>query len=56
MIKLKNSDINFSYDKLIKSINEIRFEMLLINLLTNSYKFTIKENFIIKAVSMAKSK
>ena len=36
------SDINFSYDKMVNSISETGFKMVLINLLTNSYKFTMK--------------
>ena len=50
------SDINFSYDKVIKSISETGFKMVLINLLTNSYKFTIKGKIIVRAVSMPKEK
>ena len=50
------SDINFSYDKEIKSISETGFKMVLINLLTNSYKFTIKGKIIVRAVSMPKEK
>ena len=50
------SDINFSYDKAIKSISETGFKMVLINLLTNSYKFTIKGKIIVRAVSMPKEK
>ena len=50
------SDINFSHDKVIKSISETGFKMVLINLLTNSYKFTIKGKIIVRAVSMPKEK
>ena len=50
------SDINFSYDKDIKSISENGFKMVLINLLTNSYKFTTKGKIIVRAVSMPKEK
>ena len=50
------SDINFSYDKVIKSISETGFKMVLINLLTNSYKFTIKGKIIVRAVSIPKEK
>ena len=50
------SDINLSYDKVIKSISETGFKMVLINLLTNSYKFTVKGKIIVRAVSMPKEK
>ena len=50
------SDINFSHDKVIKSISETGFKMVLINLLTNSYKFTIKGKIIVRAVSIPKDK
>ena len=50
------SDINFSYDKVVKSISETGFKMVLINLLTNSYKFTVKGKIIVRAVSMPKEK
>ena len=50
------SDINFSYDKMIKSISETGFKMVLINLLTNSYKFTVKGKIIVRAVSIPKEK
>ena len=50
------SDINFSYDKVIQSISETGFKMVLINLLTNSYKFTTKGKIIVRAVSMPKEK
>ena len=50
------SDINFSYDKEIKSINEIGFKIVLINLLTNAYKFTTKGKIIVRAVSIPKEK
>ena len=50
------SDINFSYNKEIKSISETGFKMVLINLLTNSYKFTIKGKIIVRAVSIPKEK
>lgn len=50
------SDINFSYDKMINSISETGFKMVLINLLTNSYKFTIKGHIIVRAVSMPNEK
>ena len=50
------SDINFSYDKVIKSISETGFKMVLINLLTNSYKFTIKGKIIVRAVSIPKER
>ncbi len=50
------SDINFSYDKEIQSISETGFKMVLINLLTNSYKFTKKGKIIVRAVSMPKEK
>ena len=51
-----SSDINFSYDKMIKSISETGFKMVLINLLTNAYKFTIKGKIIVRAVSMPKER
>ena len=51
-----SSDINFSYDKMIKSISETGLKMVLINLLTNAYKFTIKGKIIVRAVSMPKEK
>ena len=50
------SDINFSCDKVNKSISETGFKMVLINLLTNSYKFTTKGKIIVRAVSMPKEK
>ena len=50
------SDINFSYDKMVNSISETGFKMVLINLLTNSYKFTIKGHIVVRAVSMPKQK
>ena len=50
------SDINFSYDKVIKSISETGLKMVLINLLTNSYKFTVKGKIIVRAVSMPKER
>ena len=50
------SDINFSYNKEIKSISETGFKMVLINLLTNSYKFTIKGKIVVRAVSIPKEK
>ena len=50
------SDINFSYDKMVNSISETGFKMVLINLLTNSYKFTIKGHIVVRAVSMPKEK
>ena len=50
------SDINFSHDKVIKSISETGFKMVLINLLTNSYKFTIKGKIIVRAVSIPKER
>ena len=50
------SDINFSFDKMVNSISETGFKMVLINLLTNSYKFTIKGHIVVRAVSMPKEK
>ena len=50
------SDINFSYDKEIKSISETGFKIVLINLLTNSYKFTLKGKIVVRAVSIPKEK
>ena len=50
------SDINFSYDKVIKSISETGFKIVLINLLTNSYKFTVKGSIVVRAVSIPKEK
>jgi signal transduction histidine kinase len=50
------SDINFSYDKVVNSISETGFKMVLINLLTNSYKFTIKGHIVVRAVSIPKEK
>ena len=51
-----SSDINFSYDKMIESISETGLKMVLINLLTNAYKFTIKGKIIVRAVSIPKEK
>ena len=51
-----SSDINFSYDKMIKSISETGLKMVLINLLTNAYKFTTKGKIIVRAVSIPKEK
>ena len=50
------SDINFSYDKEVRSISETGFKIVLINLLTNSYKFTAKGKIIVRAVSMPREK
>ena len=50
------SDINFSYNKEVNSISETGFKMVLINLLTNSYKFTIKGHIVVRAVSIPKEK
>ena len=50
------SDINFSYDKEVRSISETGFKIVLINLLTNSYKFTVKGKIVVRAVSMPKEK
>ena len=50
------SDINFSYNKEVNTISETGFKMVLINLLTNSYKFTIKGHIVVRAVSIPKEK
>ena len=50
------SDINFSFNKEVNSISETGFKMVLINLLTNSYKFTIKGHIVVRAVSIPKEK
>ena len=51
-----DSDINFPYNKLIKSINESKLKQIIINLLSNALKFTEKGNIIVKAISLPKQK
>ena len=46
------SDIKFSYNKAINSINETALKMVLINLLTNAYKFTEQGEIIVSAVEL----
>ena len=46
------SDIRFSYNKAINSINETALKMVLINLLTNAYKFTEQGEIIVTAVEI----
>ena len=45
-----SSDIKFSYNKAINSINETALKMVLVNLLTNAYKFTEQGEIIVTAV------
>ena len=46
------SDIKFSYNKAINSINETALKMVLINLLTNAYKFTEQGEIVVSAVEL----
>ena len=46
------SDIKFSYNKAINSINETALKMVLVNLLTNAYKFTEQGEIIVTAVEI----
>jgi CheY-like chemotaxis protein len=46
------SDIKFSYNKAINSINETALKMVLVNLLTNAYKFTEQGEIIVSAVEI----
>ena len=50
------SDIKFSYNKAINSINETALKMVLINLLTNSYKFTEQGEIVVSAVEVPEKK
>ena len=50
------SDIKFSYNKAINSINETALKMVLINLLTNAYKFTEKGEIVVSAVEIPEKK
>ena len=50
------SDIKFSYNKAINSINETALKMVLINLLTNAYKFTEQGEIIVSAVEIPEKK
>ena len=50
------SDIKFSYNKAINSINETALKMVLINLLTNSYKFTEQGEIVVSAVEIPEKK
>ena len=50
------SDIKFSYNKAINSINETALKMVLINLLTNAYKFTEQGEIIVSAVELPEKK
>ena len=51
-----DSDINFPYNKLVKSINETKLKQIIINLLSNALKFTEKGSIIVKAISLPKQK
>ena len=51
-----DSDINFPYNKLVKSINESKLKQIIINLLSNALKFTEKGSIIVKAISLPKQK
>ena len=50
------SDIKFSYNKAINSINETALKMVLINLLTNAYKFTEQGEIVVTAVEIPEKK
>ena len=50
------SDIKFSYNKAINSINETALKMVLINLLTNAYKFTEQGEIVVSAVELPEKK
>lgn len=50
------SDIKFSYNKAINSINETALKMVLINLLTNAYKFTEQGEIVVSAIEMPEKK
>jgi CheY-like chemotaxis protein len=50
------SDIKFSYNKAINSINETALKMVLINLLTNAYKFTEQGEIVVTAVEIPERK
>lgn len=50
------SDIKFSYNKAINSINETALKMVLINLLTNAYKFTEIGEIVVSAVEIPEKK
>lgn len=50
------SDIKFSYNKAINSINETALKMVLINLLTNAYKFTEEGEIVVTAVEIPDKK
>ena len=50
------SDIKFSYNKAINSINETALKMVLINLLTNAYKFTEQGEIVVSAVEIPEKK
>jgi CheY-like chemotaxis protein len=50
------SDIQFSYNKAINSINETALKMVLINLLTNAYKFTEQGEIVVTAVEIPERK
>ena len=50
------SDIKFSYNKAINSINETALKMVLINLLTNAYKFTEQGEIVVNAVEIPDKK
>ena len=50
------SDIKFSYNKAINSINETALKMVLINLLTNAYKFTEQGEIVVTAVEIPDKK
>ena len=50
------SDIKFSYNKAINSINETALKMVLINLLTNAYKFTEHGEIVVTAVEIPDKK
>ena len=50
------SDIKFSYNKAINSINETALKMVLINLLTNAYKFTEQGEIVVSAMEIPDKK
>ena len=51
-----DSEINFPYNKQIRSINESKLKQIIINLLSNSLKFTETGSIIVKAMSLPYAK
>ena len=51
-----DSEVNFPYNKLIKSISETKLKQVIINLISNSLKFTQNGSIIVKAISLPNTK